>query len=59
MPGSITDRPVVPIQTPYVTDRLTAARRPSSEVPSNMKWFTDDKDEWRKEYLIYRCIKLL
>lgn len=58
MPGSITDRPVVPIQAPYVTDRLTAARRPSSEVPSNLKWFTDDKDEWRKEYLIYRYMDL-
>ncbi|XP_075212466.1 zinc finger MYND domain-containing protein 11 [Lycorma delicatula] len=58
MPGSITERPVVPMQTPYVTDRLTAARRPSSEVPSNIKWVSDDKDDWRQEYLIYRYMDL-
>lgn len=59
MPGSITERPFVPVQTPYVTDRLTAARRPSSEVPSNMKWVSDDKDDWRQEYLIYRYVQVL
>ncbi|XP_039278814.1 zinc finger MYND domain-containing protein 11 [Nilaparvata lugens] len=60
MPGCITDRPTVPIVTPHVTDRWASAtpRRSASEVPNSFKWVTDDKDEWRTDYLIHRYMDL-
>lgn len=55
LPVPLTERQVLSNNV-YVSDRAGAVRRPSTEVPSNMKWVLDEKDTWRQDYLIYRCL---
>ncbi|XP_046669765.1 zinc finger MYND domain-containing protein 11-like isoform X2 [Homalodisca vitripennis] len=60
LPMSLTERHVLcnASGTPFIYDRQGSIRRPSSELPSVIKWVNDDKDTWRQNYLLYRPMDL-
>ncbi|XP_054271302.1 zinc finger MYND domain-containing protein 11 isoform X2 [Macrosteles quadrilineatus] len=60
LPMSLTERHVLcnASATPYIYERQGNIRRPSSELPSTIKWVNDDKDIWRQDFLLYRPMDL-